>query len=74
MTTLVIVHDASGKIHAAFRPVDSGPLTLRAEARDGQFVLEIDEPPTLAELPIVDVGQKHQVDVGAGRLVKMEPS
>jgi hypothetical protein len=68
--SLTVIHNAEGKIIAAFRPQGAGrratPVPL-----EGQHILEFpDEPEGLASLSVGEIGHAHTVDVASGQLIR----
>jgi hypothetical protein len=68
--SLTVVHNAEGKIIAAFRPQGAGKRATPVPL-EGQQILEFsDEPEELASLSLGEIGRAHAVDVASGQLVR----
>jgi hypothetical protein len=68
--SLVVIHNASGKILAAFRPNKEGKTATPVLLEDQHLLEFSDEPEELASLSIGEIGHSHAVDVASGQLVR----
>jgi hypothetical protein len=68
--SLTVIHNAEGKIIAAFRPHGAGKRATPVQL-EGQHILEFsEEPAELASLSVGEIGHAHTVDVASGRLIR----
>ena len=68
--SLNVLHDAQGKILAAWRPVAAAAQRGKVVPAANQTLLEIDEPADLASLSVGQIGRSYAVDLASKKLVR----